>query len=121
MHHSRRPLKQIRTETQQLGDALGWTCTGPELPTDLPDIELRRASIVRAFIGSPDLILLEEPTRDGHERLIVPLIQRIGQVRDRGTAVIWFTRRLQRILDNENLGDARRMSLTQGKLQEQSS
>ena len=49
--------------------------------------DLARADLIRAFTGSPTLVILEGPPADG----IGPLVSAIRTVRDRDGAVLWFT------------------------------
>ena len=93
---------------------------GSELPTDLTEIELRRASIVRAFVGSPDLILLEEPIGEGMEELTSALIDLVSQACERGAAVIWFSQQGQRVLDYKDIHFTQCLTLHNGILGERS-
>jgi phospholipid/cholesterol/gamma-HCH transport system ATP-binding protein len=67
----------------------------PGVPVDLPGslhrADLARANLVRAFLGRPVLVLLEEPRRDLTDRVTAPLVHAIRRVRDRGGAVLWLT------------------------------
>jgi ABC-type ATPase involved in cell division len=121
LHHTRNTIKQIRADTDQLGATVGWSCAGYELPTDLSEIELRRASMVRAFAGSPDLILLEEPIGEGMEELASALIDLVKQACGRGAAVIWFSQQGQRVLDYNDVQFTQCLTLRNGILQERSS
>ena len=67
----------------------------PGCPRDCPAIsppsDLQRAACVRAFIGRPLLILLQEPTHGWGQTFFERLIQTIRDARSRGAAVIWLT------------------------------
>lgn len=62
------------------------------LPHECSESDLERAACVRAFLGRPQLVVLEHPIESTHGRSFAPLIDAIQQVRRRRGAVIWFTR-----------------------------
>lgn len=67
----------------------------PGVPTGRPGTldraDLARASLVRAFLGRPALVVLEEPRHDLPAAITAPLVQAARRVRDRGGAVLWLT------------------------------
>ena len=67
----------------------------PGVPTGLPRTlhraDLARASLVRAFLGRPILVVLEEPRSDLPAAVTAPLVHATRRVRDRGGAVLWLT------------------------------
>jgi len=91
LHHTRRELAELRDEALQLAEHFGL----PGLPTGLPDDVMRadhqRAACIRAFLGRPALILLEEPTLGVYPEILPPLINAIRNACDRGCGVIWLT------------------------------
>ena len=91
LHHTRRDFAELRDEAVQLAEHFGL----PGLPSGLPDDVMRadhqRAACIRAFLGQPSLILLEEPTFGVYPEILPPLITAIRQARDRGCGVIWLT------------------------------
>jgi phospholipid/cholesterol/gamma-HCH transport system ATP-binding protein len=93
LHHTRRSVNRIREEAAILAERFGL----PGLPLGLPGsfmpVDLQRAACVRAFLGQPWLILLEEPTAGMGPNFLFALINAIRRVRDRGAAVIWMTGR----------------------------
>ena len=54
-------------------------------------LDLRKAACVRAFLGRPDLIILEQPTHDVYDDLIEPLINVVQSACARGAAVFWMS------------------------------
>jgi phospholipid/cholesterol/gamma-HCH transport system ATP-binding protein len=90
-HHTRRPYAEWREEAVQLATHFGL----PGFPAgghrDLTPEDLQRIACVRAFLGNPTLILLEEPTSGVYPELLVPLIHAIRRARSRGSAVLWLT------------------------------
>ena len=91
LHHTRRDFAELRDEAVQLAEHFGL----PGLPSGLPDDVMRadhqRAACIRAFLGQPSLILLEEPTFGVYPEILPPLITAIRKARDRGCGVIWLT------------------------------
>lgn len=94
-HHTRRPVKEIEQEATRLCRVFGL----PGLPRDRPSNarwqDLQKAACVRAFLGTPVLILLENPTVGICADVIAPLINTIRETRERGAAVLWMTNELQ--------------------------
>ena len=90
-HHSGRPDKQIMDEAAHLARLFGL----PGLPRGSPARTRRRdlsiAACVRAFLGEPILLLLENPTADVYSELMPGLMRAIRVARDRGAAVLWLT------------------------------
>ena len=90
-HHTRRPSAEIEAEAAKLARMFGL----PGLPrgrpaqTRVPD--LQRASCVRAFLGTPDLVLLERPAQGVYPEVMAPLINAVRSARARGAAVVWLT------------------------------
>ena len=90
-HHTRRPSAEIEAEAAKLARMFGL----PGLPrgrpgqTRVPD--LQRASCVRAFLGTPDLLLLERPAQGVYPEIMPPLINAVRSARNRGAAVLWLT------------------------------
>ena len=53
--------------------------------------DLRRSACVRAFLGEPMLLILEQPERDVFPDIMPPLLAAIRSARNRGAAVLWLT------------------------------
>ena len=117
LHHTRTKLAQLRDEAVQLAGQLGL----PGLPSGLPDDVMRadnqRAACVRAFLGQPALILLEEPTTGIYPEILPPLINLIHNACDRGASVIWLTQADQ-IWSHPLLPATHRFRLTARQLME---
>lgn len=90
LHHTRRERELLLSEATGLCQRLGL----PGLPVGRPqqhnDAELRRAGCVRAFLGRPALIILEEPIGAAGE-LLTPLLNLLLSALGRGAAVVWLT------------------------------
>ena len=91
LHHTRRSVDRIRDEAATLAELFGMPGLPAGLPGDFMYADRQRAACVRAFLGLPWLILLEEPTAGMGSNFLFALIHAIRSVRDRGAAVIWMT------------------------------
>ncbi|MFZ0725920.1 MAG: ATP-binding cassette domain-containing protein [Desulfobacterales bacterium] len=91
LHHTRRPVLDLRREAALLAGQFGL----PGLPLGEPDsysrADLQRSACVRAFLGTPFLLLLEDPTYGLYPRIMPALINAIRRVRNKGAAVVWMT------------------------------
>jgi len=91
LHHTRRPIKELHDEAVMLAGNFGL----PGLPlghsNDSLPVDLQRAACVRAFLGQPMLIVLEEQSQGCFKEMMPNLINAIRQARNRGAAVMWLT------------------------------
>ena len=92
LYHTHRSVGRIRDEAGELAERFGLPGVPLGLPGDFTPADLQRAACVRAFLGRPSLVLLQEPTIGIGSEIVSPLIQAIRNARDRGAAVIWLTR-----------------------------
>ena len=117
LHHTRRKIAELRDEAVQLAEYFGL----PGLPSGWPDDVMRadhqRAACIRAFLGQPSLVVLEEPTFGVYPEILPPLVNAIRRACDRGCAVIWLTREDQ-VWNDPLLPATRRYRLTARKLME---
>jgi phospholipid/cholesterol/gamma-HCH transport system ATP-binding protein len=116
-HHTRRSTRQLCDEAGKLAEQFGLPGIPLGLPGDLTAAELQRAACVRAFMGRPSLILLEEPTSGIFLEVISALMDAVREARDRGAAVIWLTRK-DLIWNDQTLPVTRRYRLVAEKLME---
>lgn len=116
-HHTRRPDRQLREEAAQLAEQFGLPGVPLDLPGDIPAADLQRAACVRAFLGRPLLILLEEPTAGIYLEIISALMRTVRKARERGAAVIWLTQK-NLIWNDQTLPISQRYRLVAGKLME---
>lgn len=90
-HHTRTAMAALREEAALLAERFGL----PGLPLDLPEVynraDLQKSAGVRAFLGNPRLLLLEDPTFGVYPRILPALVNAIRQARNRGAAVLWMT------------------------------
>jgi phospholipid/cholesterol/gamma-HCH transport system ATP-binding protein len=117
LHHTRRKIVELQDEARNLAAQFGL----PGLPTGLPEESMRadtqRAACIRAFLGQPSLILLEEPTFGVYPEILSPLINAAREALDRGCGVIWLTLE-NRVWNDPILPATRRFRLTARKLME---
>jgi phospholipid/cholesterol/gamma-HCH transport system ATP-binding protein len=92
VYHTHRSVGRIRDEAGELAERFGLPGVPLGLPGDFTPADLQRAACVRAFLGRPSLLLLQEPTIGIAAEILPPLIQAIRDVRNRGAAVIWLTK-----------------------------
>lgn len=116
-HHTRRSDRQLWGEAGRLAEQFGLPGLPLGLPDDLTAADLRRAACVRAFMGQPLLVLLEEPTSGIFLEIISALMGAVREARERGAAVIWLTRK-GRIWNDQTLPITRRYRLVGQKLRE---
>jgi phospholipid/cholesterol/gamma-HCH transport system ATP-binding protein len=117
LHHTRRPLSDILGEVAELAERFHLAGIPLDLPGDCRPAELRYAACVRAFLGRPNLVLLEEPTGGSFFEIVPPLINTIRDARNRGSAVIWLTRHSE-IWNDRSLPVNRRYRLAGRRLLE---
>ncbi len=101
-HHTRRPPDEIRDEALRWAARFGRDTLPAVRPVWASRRDLMMAQWVRALLGAPRLIILEEPTRDMKKDDCDRLIQVVRERRAEGTAVMWLTSDM-RLLNNESL------------------
>jgi phospholipid/cholesterol/gamma-HCH transport system ATP-binding protein len=117
LYHTHRSSSHIRDEAGQLAERFGLPGIPLGLPGEFTPADLQRAACVRAFLGQPILILLQEPTIGLASEILSPLIQAIRDARDRGAAVIWLTRE-SAIWDDASIPANHRYRLVARKMME---
>jgi phospholipid/cholesterol/gamma-HCH transport system ATP-binding protein len=91
-HHTHRPLAEIHAEADALARALGLPDGLPTLrPGQTDPRELQRAACVRMLLGSPPLILFDEPPAGLPTALVDAVLAQLRRARGRGAAVLWLT------------------------------
>jgi len=91
LHHTQRSPDALRTEAASLAHRFGLPGLPMGRPGDLAPSDLRRAACLRAFLGNPMLLLLENPTSAQDVALLPPLLNQMAEARARGAAAIWLT------------------------------
>jgi phospholipid/cholesterol/gamma-HCH transport system ATP-binding protein len=94
-HHTERTDHDIMEEALQFARMFGL----PGLPRGCPGRmrrwDLRKAACIRAFLGQPILIIIEQPVRGIYADLIGPLLNAVQSARRRGAAILWTVTDLQ--------------------------
>jgi putative ABC transport system ATP-binding protein len=97
----------------EVSDKLGITDLLDEYPSDLSGGEMRRATIARAVINKPSLIIADEPTGSLDSANTFKVMEIFRDIASEGTAVIVVTHQ------KETLGYASRvLEMDQGSLKE---
>lgn len=91
MHHTRRPLAEVREQAKSLARSFGLDDLPNTRPAWTPQNIRQKAQWVRALLGTPELLLLEFPDSDVEEADRVRLTAAVDQARARGSAVLWIT------------------------------
>ncbi len=114
-HHTVLAEEIMRQRASELALRFGL----PGIPTLLPhqcsESDLERAACVRAFLGRPRLVVLEQPIESAEARTLAPLIEAIQQVRRRRGAIIWFTRN-RSLLEERGIAPDRRYRIAGSRL-----
>jgi phospholipid/cholesterol/gamma-HCH transport system ATP-binding protein len=89
-YHTRQREDEIVAEATVLGRRFGM----PGLPVGGPETvrqrDLVRAACVTAFLGTPELVVIADRTLEGIPELALAMAQAVGEVQDRGGAVLWL-------------------------------
>lgn len=90
LHHTRTPEAVLRAEAAALAVRFGL----PGLPVGparlMQEQDLLRASCVRAFLGQPELLILELPSSAQQDALLDALLELGAEARGRGAGVVWL-------------------------------
>ncbi|GBQ81410.1 ABC transporter ATP-binding protein [Gluconacetobacter johannae DSM 13595] len=92
LHHTTRPTDEVIDAAMALGQAFGFPGLPVSPPGRLSAADLARAACVRAFLGRPDLLLLEDVSDTLPPDAMLPFLEAVTAARDRGAAVVWFAR-----------------------------
>jgi phospholipid/cholesterol/gamma-HCH transport system ATP-binding protein len=107
LYHTHRPATEVRDEAAHLAAAFGLPGVPTGYPAELSPSDLRRASCVRAFLGRPKLVVLDQPMRGLPGGLIEPLVNALRAARDRDAAVVWLSLDQDILADRSLPADAR--------------
>lgn len=116
-HHTRRDAALLAEDAARLARHFGLPGLPLDRPGACPEADLRRAALVRAFLGRPRLVILEHQPHLAEPEHLEPMVNAARTVRDRGGAVLWLT------LDPRAWGDAtlpvtRRLRIIGAEIQE---
>lgn len=90
MHHTRVPEAALTAKAVRLGLRFGLPGLPVVSPGRLSALDRCRADCVRAFLGDPQLLLLENPLADAPAPLVNAFFSALTEARERGCAVVWF-------------------------------
>lgn len=96
-HHSRRPPAEIRAEALQVASRFGWSELPMKRPAWSSAHDLQVAQWIRALLGPPALLILEEPVHDVNAAEVAALLESLAEYRRDGGAVLWLTQQADRI------------------------
>jgi phospholipid/cholesterol/gamma-HCH transport system ATP-binding protein len=88
-HHTRRSEEDIMDEALKLARAFGLPGLPRGRPGSMRRWDLRKAACIRAFLGQPAFLILEQPERGVYADLMAPLVSAVQSARKRGAAVLW--------------------------------
>jgi phospholipid/cholesterol/gamma-HCH transport system ATP-binding protein len=88
-HHTRRSEQEIMDEALKLARAFGLPGLPRGRPGSMRRWDLRKAACIRAFLGQPAFMILEQPERGVYADLMAPLVSAVQSARKRGGAVLW--------------------------------
>jgi phospholipid/cholesterol/gamma-HCH transport system ATP-binding protein len=88
-HHTRRCEEDIMAEALKLARVFGLPGLPHGRPGSMRRWDLRKAECVRAFLGQPTFIVIEQPARGVFADLMAPLVNATQSARQRGAAVLW--------------------------------
>ncbi|MCL2429223.1 MAG: ABC transporter ATP-binding protein [Alphaproteobacteria bacterium] len=91
MHHTGRSTPALRAASAALANDFGLPGLPVGLPGKLSASDLLGAAYIRAFLGEPLLIILEDPIRTEFVDFVPALINAILSACTRGAAVLWLT------------------------------
>jgi len=94
-HHNRGLVQDLYDEAADLSQVFELPGLLRGRPNYARLADLRRAACVRAFLGEPMLLILEQPERDVFPDIMPPLLASIRAARNRGAAVLWLTAEAQ--------------------------
>jgi len=92
LHHTRRQERDILEEAQALAERFGLPGLPVERPSHLMPGDRLRAALVRACLGTPLLLVLENPIAGAENELGAVFLDVLTRARHRGAAVVLLTR-----------------------------
>jgi phospholipid/cholesterol/gamma-HCH transport system ATP-binding protein len=91
-HHTRRPLAEIEHEANELAVTIGLKTGMPQVRPSLADAhDLQKCSCVRLLLGSPRLLIIDEPPTGLFSDVLSMLKPQIERLRNAGSAVLWMS------------------------------
>ena len=92
-HHGATDLVALRLQAEGLARHFGLEGVPQISPHELSRLDLARIGCMRAFLGAPELLLLESPhDAEAADMLVEPLRACLDVALARGAAAVWVTR-----------------------------
>jgi phospholipid/cholesterol/gamma-HCH transport system ATP-binding protein len=88
-YHTSRSEQNILEEALKLARLFGLPGLPRGRPGKMRRWDLRKAACIRAFVGQPRFIILEQPVHGVYADLMAPLLIAAQSARKRGAAVLW--------------------------------
>lgn len=98
LDHSQRTEPELRAQAQALAQQLGLDAVPRSRPHDTAPADLLASAAVRAFLGAPDLVVIEPLPGDASDALRTGLAEVGREATARGATVLWLG-------DSVGLGD----------------
>ncbi|WP_336946476.1 ABC transporter ATP-binding protein [Asaia sp. BMEF1] len=92
LHHTRTPTQDLIDEATALARRFGLPGLPSLAPGRLSAADRTKAACVRAFLGEPRLLLLEDPVEQENADMMTAFLAELTAARERGCGVIWFSR-----------------------------
>jgi cell division transport system ATP-binding protein len=105
---------------QDVADLLGWTgltARADALPPELSGGERQRAALARAVVGSPEIILADEPTGNIDWEMSLKLLQLLVELNRLGKAVVIATHDMTLIRQAKTQVAARVLRIRGGRIE----
>lgn len=109
-HHTGRSGEELLQEIKGLARRFGIEEIPNARPTRVHNMVLRKLEWVRAFVGTPDLIILERPLIGAPKADAPKLIEAVCEASRRGVAVLWLAED-ERVLGCRDMGTVRRFRM----------
>lgn len=114
-HNTQRPIDEIQQEVRSLARRFGLENIPEARPTRVHPMMLRKLEWVRAFVGAPDLIILERPLAGAPKADAGLLISAVCEAAKRGIAVVWILDEL-RVIECRELAEVRHFRMDGAKM-----
>lgn len=112
-----KPPSVWREHVAELMEWVGLSHRADALPAELSAGERQRASLARAVIGGPDLVIADEPTGNVDREMARKLLGLLIALNAHGTAVLMATHDLDLIRTAKGETDARVLRIADGTVQ----
>ncbi len=91
LYHTKRTHNDIEKEVEARAHDFGLPGIPCSTVSNATSWDLRIAALIRSLIGSPRLLILEQPLEQLGQEIVPALINTLTTMRLQGTSVIWIT------------------------------